>query len=47
MTRGIQVLAKVPPGAEAVLSADALAFVEKLHRQFQPTRRALLQRSDR
>lgn len=44
MTDGIRVLAPPPTGAEAILSKEALAFVEELHRQFQPTRQALLQR---
>jgi len=42
MEKGIRILAKPPAGAEAVLSPEALAFVEKLHRQFQPTRQTLL-----
>jgi malate synthase len=42
MEKGIRILAKPPAGSEAVLSREALAFVEKLHRQFQPTRQALL-----
>ena len=42
--RGIEVLARPPSSAAEILSADALAFIEKLHRQFQPARRALLAR---
>jgi malate synthase len=44
MTDGIRVLAPPPSGAEAILSPEALAFIEKLHRQFEPTRQALLKR---
>jgi malate synthase len=44
MTDGIRVLVPPPAGAEAILSPEALAFVEKLHRQFEPTRQALLKR---
>ncbi len=44
MEKGIRILAKPPAGAEAALSREALAFVESLHRQFQATRRALLER---
>ena len=44
MTDGIRVLAQPPGGAAAVLSPEALAFVERLHRQFEPTRAGLLQR---
>jgi malate synthase len=44
MAKGIEILATPPSGAERVLSPEALAFVEKLHRQFQPVRRDLLDR---
>jgi malate synthase len=44
MEKGIRILAKPPAAAEAILSGEALAFVEKLQREFQPTRRALLGR---
>ena len=37
----IEVLA---PGDEEVLSQDALAFVERLHQELNPTREALLAR---
>jgi malate synthase len=48
MADGIRVLAPPPSGAEAILSPEALAFVEKLHRRFEPTRLALLKsRSER
>ena len=46
MTDGIRVLAQPPPGAEAILSPASLAFVEALHRQFEPARQALLSRRD-
>jgi len=42
MENGIQVLAKPPAGVEGILTREALSFVERLHRQFQPTRQALL-----
>jgi malate synthase len=42
MTDGLRVLAPPPKGAESILSKEALAFVESLHRQFEPTRQALL-----
>jgi malate synthase len=42
--KGIRILAKPPAAAEAILSREALAFAEKLHREFEPTRRALLGR---
>lgn len=44
MATGIDILSKPPSTGGQVLSAEALAFVEKLHRQFQPTRQALLKR---
>ena len=44
MADGIRVLEKPPAGAEGILSPEALAFVEKIHRQFEPTRRELLAR---
>jgi len=44
MAEGIRVLASPPSGTETVLSPDALAFLERLHRQFEPTRQALLAR---
>src|SRR6202162_3321012 len=44
MEKGIRILSKPPAGAEAILSPEALAFVEKLHRQFEPARQALLLR---
>ena len=44
MERGIQVLSKPPAAAGEVLSRGALAFVEMLHRQFEPRRAELLER---
>jgi malate synthase len=38
----LQVLAAAPEGTEKVLSREALAFLEALHRQFNPTREKLL-----
>jgi malate synthase len=43
MSTGI-VVEKSAPGAEKILTPEALAFVEKLHRQFNPTREDLLRR---
>ena len=40
----LQVLAAAPEGTEKVLSREALAFVESLHRQFNATREQLLAR---
>jgi malate synthase len=42
LAEGIRVVAKPPSGAEALLAPDALAFVERLHRRFEPTRQGLL-----
>ncbi|MDQ6918579.1 MAG: malate synthase A [Candidatus Dormibacteraeota bacterium] len=41
---GIEVTTKVPAGLEDVLSEPALDLVASLHREFEPTRRALLER---
>jgi malate synthase len=41
---GLRVVAAPPSGAEFILSKDALAFLERLHRTFEPTRRSLLER---
>ncbi len=41
---GIRVLAGPPEGGGEILSPEALAFVEALHRQFEPIRRNLLDR---
>ncbi len=46
MTDSIRVLALPPSSAEAILSHEALAFVERLHRQFEPTRQSLLKRQE-
>ncbi len=43
-SEGVQVRGELPAGAQAVLTGSALAFVAGLHRQFNPTRAALLQR---
>ena len=40
----MQVLAAAPEGTEKVLSREALAFVESLHRQFNAAREQLLAR---
>src|SRR5437764_1298370 len=42
--RGVEVRAKVPEGLESILSDEALALVASLHREFDGTRRALLER---
>jgi malate synthase len=41
---GLRLLAPAPAGAESILSAEARAFLEKLHREFEPTRLSLLAR---
>jgi malate synthase len=38
----LNVLTSAPEGAEKVLSRDALAFLESLHRRFEPRRQELL-----
>ncbi len=38
----LNVLTSAPEGAEKVLSREALAFLESLHRQFEPRRQELL-----
>jgi malate synthase len=43
-TRGVAVVAKVPAGLEEVLTEPALDLVASLHREFDATRRALLER---
>ncbi len=40
----LQVLTAAPQGTEKVLSREALAFIEALHREFNPTREQLLAR---
>jgi malate synthase len=42
--RGVEVGAKVPAGLEEILSEPALELVASLHREFDRTRRALLER---
>ena len=44
MTQSIQIAGKKLPASAAILSDDALSFVAKLHRQFNPTREKLLAR---
>ncbi|MCX6045320.1 MAG: malate synthase A [Chloroflexi bacterium] len=41
---GVQILGKITPQVDAVLTTEALTFVANLHRQFNPTRTALLAR---
>ncbi|MFN8496149.1 MAG: malate synthase A [Caldilineaceae bacterium] len=41
---GVQILGKITPEVEEVLTAPALTFVANLHRQFNPARKALLER---
>ena len=43
-TKGVEVIAKVPSGLEHVLSPAALDFIASLHREFEPTRQALIGR---
>ncbi len=47
MEKGIRILARPPAGSEAVLSAEALAFLERLHREFRPTRDKVFERRRR
>ncbi|MCA1583022.1 MAG: malate synthase A [Acidobacteria bacterium] len=44
MASEVQVLGRSPASAESVLSAEALAFLERLARRFEPTRQDLLRR---
>jgi malate synthase len=39
---GVSINAPMPPGFDRILTAEALAFVAKLHRQFEPRRQELL-----
>ena len=41
---GLRLAAAPPSGTEFILSAEARAFLERLHRAFEPTRRSLLER---
>ena len=43
MSSGIQVLAHVPENADGILGAEALSFVADLAREFEPTRRGLME----
>ena len=43
-TRGVDIKARVPNGLEPILEEDALRLVASLHREFEPTRQALLAR---
>lgn len=42
--QGVSVLGKVDDAHRAILTPDALAFLSLLHRSFNPTRKALLER---
>jgi len=42
LPQGMQINAPILPGFESILTLPALELVAKLHRQFEPTRRALL-----
>ena len=42
-SEGIKFLAPLPPRYEAILTPDALAFIVKLHRAFNPRRKLLLE----
>ena len=44
LPNGIQVLGPVTPAVVRVLTPEALDFVAKLHRHFNPTRERLLHR---
>ncbi|MDQ2869934.1 MAG: malate synthase A [Acidobacteriota bacterium] len=44
MASEVQVLGRSPASAESVLSPEALAFLERLARRFEPTRQDLLRR---
>nr|WP_295660612.1 malate synthase A [Polymorphobacter sp.] len=39
---GIRITGAIKPGFESILTDDALTFVANLHRQYEPTRQALL-----
>jgi malate synthase len=43
-TKGVDVRARAPQGLDHILSPEALDFVATLHREFNPTRQALLAR---
>jgi len=42
LPQGVEIRAPMKPGFEAILSADALALVARLHRSFNPRRKELL-----
>ena len=42
LPQGMQINAPILPGFETILTLPALELVAKLHRQFEPTRQALL-----
>ena len=42
LPQGMQINAPILPGFEDILTLPALELVAKLHRQFEPTRQALL-----
>ncbi|MBI4996076.1 MAG: malate synthase A, partial [Rhodocyclales bacterium] len=44
LPKGVQINAPVYPRFEEILTADALAFVAKLHRAFEPRRQELLKK---
>src|SRR5574341_1786540 len=44
LPEGIQILGQVTPEFAQILTPEALAFVAKLHRHFNPTRERLLER---
>lgn len=45
-TRALEITADIPPAFETILTPDALAFVEKLERNFGQRRRELLQKRE-
>src|SRR4030095_11230902 len=42
LPQGMQINAPILPGFETILTRDALAFVARLHRAFEPRRQELL-----
>lgn len=44
MAQGVEILGDTPAGSERILDPDALDFVARLHREFDPVRRSLLGR---
>jgi malate synthase len=48
LPQGMQITAEIRPGFDTILTSEALEFVAKLHRTFEPRRQALLKaRADR